>query len=186
MIKQIPARLRFLLALLLLAALPAGAQTRYQFGTSTVSFFSSAPLEDIEAANKSSRGVIDWDKRSFLVAIPIKGFEFRSGLMQEHFNENYLESDKYPECTFRGVFTGNVNLAKDGDYPVTATGDLLLHGVTQKRSIPATIRVRNGQPSLYSKFNIRVADHKIAIPKMVFKKIAEVVEVTLNAQLARI
>ncbi|RYY39934.1 MAG: YceI family protein [Chitinophagaceae bacterium] len=174
------------LALLLLAATPAAAQTRSQFGSSTVSFFSSAPLEDIEATNKSSRGVIDWEKRSFLIAIPIKQFQFRSGMMQQHFNENYLESEKYPECTFRGTFAGPVDLTKDGDYPVTASGDVTLHGVTKKRNIPATIKVRNGQVSLYSKFPIRVADHKISIPKMVFKKIAEVVDVTLDAQLNRL
>ena len=186
MVNKIPARLRLLLAFLLLAALPAGAQTRFQFGSSTVTFFSSAPLEDIEAVNKGSRAVIDWDKRSFLIAIPIKSFQFHSGLMQEHFNENYLESDKYPECTFRGTFSGNVDLSRDGDYPVTADGDLTLHGVTKKRTIPATIKVRNGQASVYSKFQIRIADHKISIPKMVFKKIAEVVDVTVNAQLARL
>ncbi|RYY89266.1 MAG: YceI family protein [Chitinophagaceae bacterium] len=186
MVTRIPAGFRFCLALLLMAALPAAAQTRAQFGSSTVTFFSSAPLEDIEATNKSSRGVIDWEKRSYLIAIPIKQFSFRSGLMKEHFNENYLESDKYPECTFRGNFAGPVDLTKDGDYPVTATGDLTLHGVTKRRSIPATIKVRNGQVSVYSKFPIRVADHKISIPKMVFKKIAEVVEVTVDAQLTRL
>lgn len=186
MVIKIPSRLRLLLALLLLAALPAAAQTRYKFGASTVTFFSSAPLEDIEAVNKTSTAVIDWDKRSFLISIPIKGFQFRSGLMQEHFNENYLQSDKYPDCSFRGTFSGNVDLSKDGDYPVSAVGDLTLHGVTRKRTIPATIKVRGGQASVYSKFQIRIADHNIDIPKMVFKKIAEVVDVTINAQLARL
>ncbi|RYY61941.1 MAG: YceI family protein [Chitinophagaceae bacterium] len=185
MVNKLPGRLRFLLALLLLAALPAGAQTRSQFGTSTVTFFSSAPLEDIEATNKNSKAVVDWEKRSFLVSIPIKGFEFRSGLMQSHFNENYLESDKYPDCTYRGIFAGPVDLTKDGDYPITTSGELTLHGVTQKRVIPAVLKVRNGQVTVSSKFPIKVADHKIAIPKMVFKKIAETVDVTINGQLVR-
>ncbi|RYE00423.1 MAG: YceI family protein [Sphingobacteriales bacterium] len=178
--------LRLLPALMLLATLNAGAQARSAFGTNTVSFFSSAPLEDIEATNKSATAVIDWDKRAYLISIPIKGFQFKSGLMQTHFNENYLESDKYPDCTFRGTFNGPVDLTKDGDYPITANGDLTLHGVTKQRSIPATIKVRNGQVSVYSKFPIRVADHKISIPKMVFKKIAETVDVTINAQLVRL
>jgi polyisoprenoid-binding protein YceI len=175
-----------LLAAIFLLTISSGvrAQTTSRFTHSVVTFFSSAPLEDIEATNKNSSGVVDWSKRSFLVSIPIKSFDFKSGLMQTHFNENYLESDKYPNCTYRGTFSGPVDLTKDGDYPVSTTGDLTLHGVTQKRTIPVTITVRNGAVSVSSKFNIRVADHKIQIPKMVFKKIAEVVAVTLNAQLA--
>ncbi|RYZ24169.1 MAG: YceI family protein [Chitinophagaceae bacterium] len=172
-----------LAASIMLTAAAAQAQTVARFSNPVVSFFSSAPLEDIEAVNKKAVGAVDWSKRSFLVSIPIKGFEFKSGLMQTHFNENYLQSDKYPDCIFRGNFAGPVDLTKDGDYPVTATGDLTLHGVTQKRSIPATISVRKGLASVSSKFNIRVADHKIEIPKMVFKKIAEVVAVTINADL---
>ncbi|GAA4327165.1 YceI family protein [Flaviaesturariibacter amylovorans] len=171
--------------LLFLAAATGRAQAQnFQFGTSTVSFFSSAPLEDIEAVNKDTRAVIDMTAKAFLIKIPIKSFKFESGLMQEHFNDNYLESDKYPECIFRGTFTGPVDLAKDGDYPVTATGNLQLHGVTRKRTVPATISVRGGVPSLTSKFPIKVSDHGIKIPKMVFKKIAETVSVTVNASLA--
>jgi hypothetical protein len=176
--------IRPLLALLfLVAGLRGSAQTTARLGNAVVTFFSSAPLEDIEAVNKKAAGVVDWSKRSFLISIPIKGFEFKSGLMQSHFNENYLESDKYPDCIYRGTFAGPVDLTKDGDYPVTTTGDLTLHGVTQRRTIPATISVRNGAVSVASKFNIRVADHKINIPKMVFKKVAEVVAVTINASL---
>ncbi|TCJ17514.1 YceI family protein [Flaviaesturariibacter flavus] len=175
---------RTLLASVFLFAAASGrAQSVARLSNPVVSFFSSAPLEDIEAVNKKASGVVDWSKRSFLISIPIKGFEFRSGLMQSHFNENYLESDKYPDCTYRGTISGPVDLTKDGDYPVVTTGDLTIHGVTQRRSIPATISVRKGIASVSSKFNIRVADHKIAIPKMVFKKIAEVVAVTINSNL---
>jgi hypothetical protein len=177
---------RILLAsvfMILLGSTGARAQNILRIGNSVVTFFSSAPLEDIEATNKKTSGVVDWNKRSFLISIPIKGFEFKSKLMQTHFNENYLESNKYPDAIFRGTFAGNVDLAKDGDYPVTATGDLTLHGVTQKRSIPATVSVRKGIVTVNSKFNIRITDHKISIPKMVFKKIAEVVAVTVSAQL---
>jgi polyisoprenoid-binding protein YceI len=176
---------RILLAsLILLAAGSLRAQSVSRLHNSVVTFYSSAPLEDIEATNKKSSGVVDWTKRSFLVSIPIKGFEFKSGLMQTHFNENYLESDKYPDCTYRGTFSGAVDLTKDGDYPIVTTGDFTLHGVTRKRTIPATLSVRNSTVTVKSKFDVRVADHKIKIPKMVFKKIAEVVVVNINGQLA--
>jgi polyisoprenoid-binding protein YceI len=175
---------RALLAfVLVLSAHGVNAQSVSRLQNSVVTFFSSAPLEDIEASNKKSSGVVDWTKRSFLVSIPIKGFEFKSGLMQTHFNENYLESDKYPDCTYRGTFSGPVDLTRDGDYPIVTTGDFTLHGVTKKRTIPATLSVRNGTVTVKSKFDVRVADHKIKIPKMVFKKIAEVVAVNINGQL---
>jgi polyisoprenoid-binding protein YceI len=174
-----------LLGCTLFLARPASAQTRFLFGPSTVTFFSSAPLEDIEAVNTKARGAVDWDKHSYLVVIPIKDFEFKSGMMKQHFNENYLQSKKYPECVFRGTFTGNVDLSKDGDYPVSAVGDLTIHGVTKKRTIPATIQVRQGAATIASKFPIKIADHNIKVPKMVFKKIAEVVDVTIKATLVR-
>jgi hypothetical protein len=157
-------------SLLLLAANGLRAQSVSRLQSSVVTFYSSAPLEDIEATNKKSSGVVDWTKRSFLISIPIRGFEFRSGMMQTHFNENYLESDKYPDCTYRGTFTGAVDLTKDGDYPIVTTGDLTLHGVTKKRSIPATLSVRNGSVTVKSKFDIRVADHKIKIPKWFLRR----------------
>jgi len=171
--------------LLLAAAANSHAQNSYKFSQPIVSFFSSAPLEDIEAVNKNARAVVDFENRAFLIVIPIKSFQFSSGLMQDHFNENYRESHKYPDCTFRGSFSGTVDLSKDGSYPVQATGDLLLHGVVQKRTLPATITVKQGQAFLQSTFNIRLIDHKIKVPKMVFKKIAEVVQVNVQSQLVK-
>ncbi|RYY96664.1 MAG: hypothetical protein EOO11_12925 [Chitinophagaceae bacterium] len=109
------------LGLLLTAGAGSARAQNLQFSASTVSFFSSAPLEDIEAVNKDTRAVLDMNAKAFLIKIPIKGFQFKSGLMQEHFNENYLESDKYPECLFRGTFSGAVDLSKDGDYPETVS-----------------------------------------------------------------
>lgn len=162
------------------------AQSRFQIATSTVSFFSSAPMEDIEAHNNKAKGIVDFSANTFLIKIPVRGFDFSSDLMEEHFNENYLESSKYPDAVFRGNLQGVYDLKKDGQYPVTATGDLTLHGVTQKRTIPCTITVTNGIAQVSSVFQIKLADHKIDIPKLVFKKIAEVVEVKIDAALAKI
>ena len=101
--------------------------------------------------------------------------------MQEHFNENYLESEKYPHAEFKGKVLDEIDLKKDGVYAVTVEGDLLIHGVSKTYREKGTITVKNGLVSARSKFNVRVADHKIKIPSLVVKNIAEVVEVTVEA-----
>jgi len=161
------------------------AQDRYLLENTNVRFFSDGIIEDIEAMNKEAKGIIDVSKGEFLFKIPIKAFKFPSALMQEHFNENYLESDKYPDGTFKGKIESNYDLKKDGEYNINAVGDLLIHGVVQTRTIPSIIRVKNGKASIESKFTIKVADHKIKIPSVVIKNIAEEVEVTIKADLKK-
>jgi polyisoprenoid-binding protein YceI len=162
------------------------AQEKYKTSKTQVSFFSKTPVENIEAVNKSSKGIIDFNTKAFLVKIPIKSFDFPSDLMEEHFNENYLESDKYPDATFKGTFEGDYDLKKDGNYPVNANGDLTIHGVTQKRSIPCTLKVVKGNVTASSKFNVKLVDHKIEVPQLVFNKIAEVIEVTADLLFVKI
>lgn len=143
------------------------------------SFFSSAPLEDIEALNKKVQSVIDMSTKEIVIVIPIKEFIFDKSLMQEHFNENYLESDKYPKATFKGSFTSakEIDLNQEGLYPVVVSGNLTIHGVTQELTTNGTIKVEKETLFANTKFDIRIEDYKIKIPKMVFKNIAEVVEV---------
>lgn len=148
-----------------------------------VRFFSDAPLEDIEAVSTEAQGAISTEKNTFSFRIPIKSFQFEKELMQEHFNENYLESEKYPNSTFKGTIEGKYDLAKDGEYAVVAKGDFDIHGVVQKREIPATIKVKGGVATISSKFMVKLTDHKIEIPTLVFQKIAEQVEVTIEAAL---
>ncbi len=145
------------------------------------SFYSSAPLEDIEAKTTQGVSAINTATRAIYFKVPINTFKFRKSLMQEHFNENYLESEKYPHAEFKGKVLDDVDLKKDGVYNVTVEGDLLIHGVSKTYREKGTITVRNGLVSAKSKFNVRVADHKIKIPSLVVKNIAEVVEVTVEA-----
>lgn len=159
------------------------AQGRYQLTNSSIMFFSEAPLENIEAKSKDIKGIIDITARSFIIRVPIKSFVFEKSLMQEHFNENYMESDKFPNATFKGAFDGKYDLKKNGSYPVTATGELDIHGVKQKRTIPAIIEVKDKSIKLTSKFKVRLEDHKIEIPTLVFNKIAEELDVTLEGDL---
>lgn len=156
---------------------------RYTLENSKVHFFSSAPIEDIEATNANAKGAIDTKKNGFAFRIPIKSFIFPSSLMQQHFNENYMESEKYPNASFKGIIEGDYDLTTDGVYDVVAVGDLEVHGKTQPRKIPSQIIVKDGKPSLKSTFNIKLEDHDIEIPSAVFNKIAEVIKVDINADL---
>ncbi|TAF34682.1 MAG: YceI family protein [Cytophagales bacterium] len=159
------------------------AQNAVALENPIVHFFSDGGLEKIESTNKKAIGNIYPDAKRFAFKIPIKQFVFKKALMQDHFNENYMESDKYPEATFAGSIVGDYDLTKDGTYPIKADGVLNVHGVAQKRSIPATITVKNGKASIFSKFIIKLVDHKIDIPTMLFKKIAEEIQVDITSNL---
>ena len=154
---------------------------RYITKDGHVSFYSEAPLENIEAHNHQALSIIDFEKQEIVVSLLMKGFEFEKSLMQEHFNENYVESDKFPKATLKCDFSSNeaVTLDKDGTYTINIEGQLTIHGVTQPLSTPATIVVEGGEVGGEAKFEIKVADHDIEIPKVVAKNIAEAVEVTI-------
>ena len=101
--------------------------------------------------------------------------------MQEHFNSEYLESDKYPKATFKGKIQESINAAQNGTYTVTAVGELDVHGVKQNRTLPGKITVSNGTLSLTSEFMVKCADHDIKIPTIVFHNIAESIKINVNA-----
>ncbi|MFB6455501.1 YceI family protein [Chitinophaga sp. Hz27] len=146
----------------------------------TISFYSSAPLEDIEAKSTQAVSAINLKTKAINFKVPITSFEFEESLMQEHFNSDYLESKKYPYSEFNGKIVDNVDLTKDGTYNVTVTGSLNLHGVNKDYSVKATITVQGGALKGNAKFNVRLADHNIKIPTIIVKNIAEVVAVTVS------
>ena len=88
--------------------------------------------------------------------------------MQEHFNENYLESDKFPKSVFKGQIDHHdyINFEKDGLYAETVTGQLTIHGITQTVSIPVTITIQNGVTMAKAEFNIVLSDYSISIPSL--------------------
>ena len=175
-----------IMAFILLGFISTIAQDKYKLINSSVRFFSSTPVEDIEAENKASLGVLDTKTGNFSVRVPITEFKFKSTLMEDHFNENYMESEKYPNATFKGVIKDPINLGKDGVYKVTADGDFETHGVVQKRQIPLTITVAKGVVTYTSEFKVKLEDHQIKVPTVVFAKIAEVIDVKLNGELQKI
>lgn len=155
--------------------------------TGQVSFFSSTPVENIEAVNNEMASIIDIKTGDVVFVVPIKSFRFDKALMQEHFNENYMESDQYPKADFKGKITNlnEVNFSKEGTYNVKVAGKLTMHGVVQDVTIPGTIIIKNGGATAKTKFMIKPADYKIKIPSVVASKIADQIEVTVNAILSQ-
>ena len=166
------------LLILLLLSNESPAQ-KYKSISSSVHFFSDAPMEDIEAINPDGQSAIDLSSGEIVFSIPIKSFEFEKSLMQEHFNENYLESDKYPTATFQGIVSG-FNMDAEGWQKAKAEGSMNIHGVSNDLSVDGEIRIEEGSIEIKSKFPITLKDYKIKIPKVVFYNIAEVVEVTIT------
>jgi polyisoprenoid-binding protein YceI len=158
------------------------AQSKYIDRRGHASFFSSAPMEDIKAENDQAVSIIDTQTGEIVASMLMRSFNFRKALMEEHFNENYVESDKYPKATFRGkiVNLAYVDFAKEGNYTLDIAGEINLHGVTQPLTLKAEVVVRGGTVHAKAVFPLRVKDFKIEVPRLVINNIAEVVEVTVS------
>ncbi|SKB37652.1 YceI family protein [Daejeonella lutea] len=167
---------------------PVKESVKAVFSTKTaeLTLFSEAPMENIEAVSKSAYGVLNTDNGEIQFGVSIKSFRFRKSLMQEHFNENYMESDRYPAAKFKGKLNTPIDVTKDGEYEVTAIGDLEVHGVTKRRSITGTIKVLDGRLEIKSAFDVKCKDHNIKIPALVFKNIAETIRITLKGTFSTI
>lgn len=147
-----------------------------------IQFFSKTPMEDISASNKNATSVFDAKTDSIVVKVPMNKFIFPNGLMQEHYNENYLETEKYPYAYLKGKFTTKIPFTTPGTYTSSITGNFTCHNVTQPRTFPCTVVVdAAGVVTVTGKFDVKLADHKIDIPTIVTKKIAEVIQVDVKA-----
>jgi hypothetical protein len=147
-----------------------------------IGFFSHTPMEDIKGDNNQVAGVLDISTGEMVFQALIKSFHFERALMEEHFNENYMESEKFPKSSFKGKITNlsSVNFSKNGTYDITVEGDLIIRDVTNKISTKGTIEVVTGGINANSKFNIAPEDYKINIPGVVREKIAKNMEVTVT------
>jgi polyisoprenoid-binding protein YceI len=159
----------------------ASGQGLYLCKNARITLFSSAPIEDIKATTSTGVSVYNASTGELAFSLSISSFQFEKSLMQEHFNSDYMESDKFPKATFKGKVQEQVDVLKDGTYPVTVIGDLAVHGVTQKRTIPGTITVKNGVITMASEFTVKCADHHITIPSIVFHNIAEIIKMNVSA-----
>lgn len=162
-----------------------GLAQKYKSHQSTVRFFSDAPVEDIEATTTAAKSAIDLNTKEIVFSVPIKSFIFEKSLMQEHFNENYMESDKYPTATFQGKLSG---IASENTQWQTAkaTGIMSVHGVEKSGTYDGRIRIMADSVFVEAVFPIALKDHNIKIPKVVFYNIAEIIEVTVKFSYAKI
>jgi hypothetical protein len=154
---------------------------KYMTKNGYIGFFSHTPMEDIKGDNNQVAGVLDISTGEMVFQVLIKSFHFESALMEEHFNENYMESDKFPKSSFKGKITNlsSVNFSKYGTYDVTVEGDLTIHDVTNKILSKGTIEIVTGGINAKSIFNLVPEDFKISIPGVVREKINKNMEVTV-------
>lgn len=159
-----------------------GPQNMMLTKDATIHFKSDAPLELIEATSHKMKGALNPAEQTFAFSVTNTTFEgFNSALQREHFNENYMESTKFPTCSFSGKIIEDLDYTTDGTYNVRAKGKLQVHGVEQERIIKATVQVKKGVISVSSSFTVPLAEHNISIPKIVHQKIAEEISVDINA-----
>lgn len=170
----------FLIASLIFCVTTSG-QNIYVCRGAEISFFSSALIENIEAQTDRGTSTINLDDKSIFFKVPVQSFQFERNLMQRHFNSDYMESEKYPYAEFTGKILDSVPVNKDGTYPVRVKGELTIHGVCNPYTGPGTLEVKNGNIIAKASFKVPLADHGVKIPKLLTRRIAEVVDVKVYA-----
>lgn len=157
-------------------------QEKYMTKTGHVSFYSHTAIEDIAADNKQVASIIDVSSGEIVIIVKITEFSFEKKLMQEHFNENYLESEKYPKATFKGRILNSteLDLSVDGLYEVSVEGEMTIHGVTRKVTEAGSLEVGSGAIIARTKFLLNPEDYDIKIPRVVRKNISENLELSIE------
>lgn len=167
-----------ILGLIFSSSFSAFGQKFWHTGTGNIDFFSKTPVEDIEAHSKSCGAIINTETGQMAFKVPIKSFKFPNNLMEEHFNENYMESEKFPEATFSGKLEPLIDFNKPGTYPVKAKGKFKVHGVDVEREFTGTITVNADKTAdLKCDFEVPLEAHKIERPQLVLLKIADKIAV---------
>ncbi|MEZ5084480.1 MAG: YceI family protein [Bacteroidales bacterium] len=162
-----------------------GFSQKYMTKNGHIKFYSETPMETIEAHNRQVNSALDITSGDFVFKVLMKSFEFEKALMQEHFNENYVESDKYPNATFQGKVSNldKIDFKTAGEYKVLVDGELTIHGVTMKVAESGTFTVLDGKIDAISTFIVKPQDYKIKIPNTVIDNIADEIEVTVNVSM---
>lgn len=171
--------------LLVFTAFTSAQSSLYLTKQGKIHFFSETKLEKIEASNKTVNAVLDASTGKMEWGVTIKGFQFEKALMQEHFNENYMESTKFPKATFKGKIDdlAKVDFKKDGTYQVKVSGDLTIHGVTKATTTEGQVIVKGSAIQLKSKFDVKFSDYKIEIPSVVKENFTSSMAVDVDATL---
>ena len=160
-----------ILSLIIIICCTATRSQMLMTKNATISFHSHTFLENIDAVNDNVMAVIDVGKKNIAFSLLMKQFDFPRKLMQQHFNESYAESDKFPKATFSGHYSENADLSREGNYSLKVNGKLTIHGVTRDVSIPATLSVKGGLITGTATFKLNPKDYNIEIPFIVREKI---------------
>ena len=178
---------RLVVIMLVLLSNIVFAQTKYLDRSGEVSFFSEAPLENIEAKSKKAASILDIKTGEFVVFVLMKTLEFEKALMQEHFNEKYVESDKYPKAIFKGevINVNQIDFSKPGKHTVQVSGTITLHGVTRPLKTEGDIILDKDNIRTEATFYLAAKDFDIEIPKLVIRNIAPSVKVTVKFKYQR-
>lgn len=175
----------FVIALIALSQF-ASAQ-KYFTKNGTISFDATSPgsPENITADNRTVVCVLDAAKGDIQFKAAMKAFTFERALMQEHFNENYVESTKFPEAKFIGNISNmsSITLDKDGSYPATVKGKLTLHGETRDVETAGKINVAKGKITATASFSVLLSDYKVNVPGVVSDKVSKTAKITVNCGL---
>lgn len=176
--------MKYIFLVLAISLTLINAATAQNFFTKNgkISFFSKTSMENINAANNQVVSVLNNQTGELAFSVLINGFLFKKALMQEHFNENYMESQKYPKAGFKGAVANidKIDFAKDGTYPVSVSGDLFIHGISNKVTIPGTIIIKGGNISAETTFKVLLKDYMISIPKVVEDNISKSIEIKVD------
>jgi len=184
---KVSLKITVLLLIGLIGSLNVHAQ-KYMTKNGNIMFYSETPMETIKAVNDQVNAALNTQTGDIVFNVLIQSFQFPKALMQEHFNENYMESDKFPNSTFKGRITNlsAIDFSKEGTYDAVIEGDMTIHGVTNQISEKGIFTVETGEKIHgTSKFLVKVADYKIKIPGTVINNIAESIEVTVNIELTK-
>jgi hypothetical protein len=168
----------FSVAFLVVCAYPASAQ-KFTAEKGELVFFSDGAIEDIEAKNSMVGSLFSTTSGELVFIAKVKDFIFPKTLMREHFNEKYMETEKFPKSTFQGKLTG-FNPGASGEQRVRAVGKINIHGITRDIDVPGTIEFSGGKARMKAKFIVKLADYNIKIPTLIWQNIAEEVEVRVE------
>lgn len=171
---------------MIVGSLHLSGQSLFESKSGHIHFISDAPLELIEAETESFRMLVDTAKMEFAITIPVRSFAgFNSPLQQQHFYENYMETDQYESATYAGKILGDISFSPD-TLQLTAKGKMIIHGVDKLRIIPVKgIWKDDNSLQLVSEFVIPLKDHNIDIPRVVYQKIAEDIRVDFECILKK-
>ena len=161
---------------------------RFLTKTGKIVFTSKAPMETIVGTNNSVASLINTETGAIDFSVPIKSFVFDKQLMQEHFNENYMESGKYPTSTFKGTISNlkDIDFSKNGEYNAIVNGKLTMHGVSKDINNKGIIKVKGSSVTIVSELDVLLADYKISIPKAVADKVSKTVKISIQSSLDKI